>query len=88
MEMAAVSYLPLWLNWKTAIKLSITRDVIVIKEHADWIVRSPSVEMKVPSILMLQSHLFYSYVKFSRTNVFLRDLYTCQYCFDIFEKRI
>ena len=84
-----VSYLPLSvLNWKTAIKLSITRDVIVIKEHADWIVRSPSVEMKVPSILMLQSyHPFHSYVKFSRTNVFLRDLYTCQYCFDIFEKR-
>jgi len=84
-----VSYLPLSvLNWKTAIKLSITRDVIVIKEHADWVVRSPSVEMKVPSILMLQSyHPFHSYVKFSRTNVFLRDLYTCQYCFDIFEKK-
>ena len=44
--------------------------------------------MKVPSILMLQSyHPFHSYVKFSRTNIFLRDLYTCQYCFDIFEKK-
>jgi len=84
-----ISYLPLSvITWKTAIKLTITRSVIVIKEHKDWVVRSPSVEMKVPSILMLQSyHPFHSYVKFSRSNVFLRDLYTCQYCFDIFEKK-
>ena len=81
-----ISYLPLSvITWKTAIKLTITRNVIVIKEHKDWVVRSPSVEMKVPSILMLQSyHPFHSYVKFSRSNVFLRELYTCQYCFDIF----
>ena len=84
-----ISYLPLSvITWKIAIKLTITRSVIVIKEHKDWVVRSPSVEMKVPSILMLQSyHPFHSYVKFSRSNVFLRDLYTCQYCFDIFEKK-
>ncbi len=84
-----ISYLPLSvITWKTAIKLTITRSVIVIKEHKDWVVRSPSIEMKVPSILMLQSyHPFHSYVKFSRTNIFLRDLYTCQYCFDIFEKK-
>ena len=84
-----LSYLPLSvITWKTAIKLSIIRSVIVIKEHKDWVVRSPSIEMKVPSILMLQSyHPFHSYVKFSRSNVFLRDLYTCQYCFDVFDKK-
>ncbi|MEC7912008.1 MAG: HNH endonuclease [Pseudomonadota bacterium] len=84
-----VSYFPLSvITWKKAIKLIITRSVFLIKEHEDWVVRSPSIEINVPSILMLQNyHPFHNYVKFSRTNVFLRDLHTCQYCFDSFEKK-
>ena len=84
-----VSDLPLSvITWKTAIKLTITRSVIVIKKHKDCVVRSPSIEMKVPSILLMQSsHPFHSYVNFSLSTVFYNDLYTCQYCFDIFEKK-
>ena len=38
-----LSYFPLSsVDWKTAVKLVITRNVIIIKEHEDWIVRSPS----------------------------------------------
>ena len=37
-----LSYFPLSaVDWKTAVKLVFTRNVIVIKEHDDWEVRSP-----------------------------------------------
>ena len=32
-------------------------------------------------------HKFHNYVKFSRSNVLLRDMYTCQYCSEIFDKK-
>ena len=84
-----ISYFPLSVvDWKTALKLVITRNVIVIKDHANWLVRSPSVTFKVPSIIMLQQfHRFSNYVKFSRSNIFLRDLFTCQYCSSIYPKK-
>ena len=82
-----VSYFPLsTIDWKTAIKLVFTRNVIVIKHHENWKVRSPSEAYDVPSIIMLRRyHKFQNYVKFSRSNVFLRDMYKCQYCFDVFD---
>ena len=82
-----VSYFPLsTIDWKTAMKLVFTRNVIVIRNHQDWQVRSPSNAYDVPSILMLRRyHKFQNYVKFSRSNVFLRDMYKCQYCFDVFD---
>ena len=84
-----LSYFPLSsVDWKTAVKLVITRNVIIIKEHEDWTVRSPSTSFKVPSIVMLRKfHKFSKKVKFSRSNVFLRDMFTCQYCNDVFEKK-
>ena len=84
-----LSYFPLSaVDWKTAVKLVFTRNVIVVKEYSDWIVRSPSINFKVPSIVMLRKyHKFSSKIKFSRSNVFLRDMYTCQYCMNVFEKK-
>lgn len=84
-----LSYFPLSsVDWKTAVKLIITRNVIIIKEYPDWTVRSPSTSFKVPSIVMLRKfYKFSSKVKFSRSNVFLRDMFTCQYCKDVFEKK-
>ena len=72
----------LQLNWYL-----LTKNVIIIKNHDDWVVRSPSLTVDVPSIIMLQRfHKFQNYVKFSRSNVYLRDMYKCQYCSDIFER--
>ena len=49
-----VSLFPLSIiSWKTAVKLFLTREVFLIKEYKDKIVRSPSFEMNLPSILML-----------------------------------
>ena len=82
-----VSYFPLsTIDWKTAVKLVYTRNVIIIKNHEDWSVRSPSVTIEVPSIIMLRRfHKFQNYVKFSRSNVYLRDMYRCQYCANVFD---
>ena len=84
-----VSYFPLsTINWKTAIRLIFTRNVIIIKNHDSWRVRSPSMEVEVPSIIMLRRfHKIQNYVKFSRSNVYLRDMYRCQYCSNIFETK-
>ncbi len=42
-----LSYFPLSaVDWKTAVKLVFTRNVIVIKEHHNWEVRSPSQSFK------------------------------------------
>ena len=84
-----VSYFPLsTINWKTAIRLLFTKNVIIIKNHESWRVRSPSMEVEVPSIIMLRRfHKFQNYVKFSRSNVYLRDMYRCQYCSNIFDTK-
>ena len=51
-----LSYFPLSaVDWKTAVKLVFTRNVIIVKEHSNWVVRSPSLNFKVPSIVMLLS---------------------------------
>ena len=84
-----VSYFPLsTINWKTAIRLLFTKNVIIIKNHESWRVRSPSMEVEVPSIIMLKRfHKFQNYVKFSRSNVYLRDMYRCRYCSNIFDTK-
>jgi len=39
----------------------------------------------VPSVCVTKDYFHYKKsVKFSRNNLFLRDLYTCQYCNDVF----
>jgi 5-methylcytosine-specific restriction endonuclease McrA len=84
-----VSLFPLSIiNWKTAVKLFLTREVFLIKEHHNKVVRSPSFEMRLPSILMLPYfHHHAEQVKFSRANVFIRDDLTCQYCHEVFERK-
>lgn len=50
--------------------------------HGDPVVHSPSVTLRVPSIIVLESYdqMPKREVKFSRENVFERDSHTCQYC--------
>jgi 5-methylcytosine-specific restriction endonuclease McrA len=37
--------------------------------------------------MLRKFYKFSNKVKFSRSNVFLRDMFTCQYCKDVFEKK-
>ena len=83
-----LSFFPLSVvDWHSAIKLTLNRKVFVVKDHSDWIVRSPSMAFNVPSIIMLSNyHHLKKEVKFSRSNVFSRDNYVCQYCEKKFPK--
>lgn len=76
-----LSYYPLSLwSWQDAIK-AVFMDRVNIVSHYDRVVRSPSFEMQLPSVVSLKT-----YIKparqpaFTRFNVFLRDRFSCQYC--------
>ena len=76
-----LSYYPLSLwSWQEAVKAAFADRVNVIAEY-DHAVHSPSIEIKIPSVVVLKD-----YVKpakrtaFTRFNLFLRDEFTCQYC--------
>lgn len=76
-----LSYFPLSLwPWQDAVKAVFLDRVNILSEY-DTLVRSPSTQFRLPSVVALKS-----YVKpqrnpaFTRFNVFLRDRFECQYC--------
>ena len=76
-----LSYYPLSLwSWQDAIK-SVFLDRVIIVSNYERQVRSPSFEMKLPSVIALKSYVTpLSKPSFTRFNVFLRDRFACQYC--------
>ncbi len=69
------------LDWQEAVKLIFLDRVSIIHSYEDWFVHSPSIKIKVPSVLMTKEYLKISKsVRFSRYNLFLRDDFQCQYC--------
>ena len=80
-DMQPLSYFPLSLiNWHDAIKGVYEETHAVVAEY-DKVVRSPSITMKLPSVLALREyHPVPKHVAFTRFNVFLRDRFRCQYC--------
>jgi len=76
-----LSYYPLSLwSWQDAIK-AVFLDRVNIVSNYDRVVRSPSFEMQLPSVVSLKTYIKPSrQPAFTRFNVFLRDRFTCQYC--------
>ncbi|MFV0279450.1 MAG: HNH endonuclease [Rhodoblastus sp.] len=76
-----LSYYPLSLwSWQDAIK-AVFLDRVNIVSHYEKTVRSPSFEMKLPSVVLLKTYIKPArFPAFTRFNVFLRDRFTCQYC--------
>jgi 5-methylcytosine-specific restriction endonuclease McrA len=76
-----LSYYPLSLwPWQTAIK-AVFLDRVVIVESYEREVHSPSLDMKIPSVIALQQFVRPSeFPAFTRFNLFLRDRFACQYC--------
>ncbi len=65
--------------WTDAMRLIFTDKVKVLKDYDNWIVRSQHLEMPVPSIVIMTEQIKWSKtLKYSRTNVYLRDDFTCQ----------
>ena len=76
-----LSYYPLSLwSWQDAIKAVFLDRVNIVSEY-DFAVRSPSFEMRLPSVVSLKTYIKRSrHPAFTRFNVFLRDRFQCQYC--------
>jgi len=76
-----LSYYPLSLwCWQDAVKAAFLDRVQIIAEY-DQAVRSPTMEIKIPSVVVLRDYVRpQSQVAFTRFNLFLRDQFACQYC--------
>ncbi|MDZ4740363.1 MAG: HNH endonuclease [Alphaproteobacteria bacterium] len=76
-----LSYFPLSLwSWQDTIK-AVFMDRVNIVEQYDRIVHSPSLAMRLPSVVSLKAYVKPSrHPAFTRFNVFLRDRFQCQYC--------
>jgi 5-methylcytosine-specific restriction endonuclease McrA len=76
-----LSYYPLsiW-SWQDTIKAVFLErvNIVALYDHA---VHSPSLEMKLPSVVSLKNYVRpLRQPAFTRFNVFLRDRFSCQYC--------
>ncbi len=76
-----LSYFPLSLwSWQEAVK-ALFRDSVTVLSEYDRVVRSPTFEFKLPSVLVLKDYVPAARKPaFTRFNVFLRDEWHCQYC--------
>ena len=81
-----LSYYPLsvW-SWQDAVKAIFRETVVVVSEY-ERVVRSPTHELKLPSVLALKEYVpAVERPAFTRFNVFLRDGWECQYCGEDFK---
>ena len=76
-----LSYYPLSLwPWEEAVK-AVYQDRVDVVSLYDKVVRSPSMEMQLPSVIALKNYVDQDRSPaFTRFNVFLRDGFACQYC--------
>jgi 5-methylcytosine-specific restriction endonuclease McrA len=83
-----VTWLPLsTLNWQESIRYLVLEKARALEWHDHWIVRSARWETAVPSVMMLIDYMKpKTTIRFNKSNVFLRDQYTCAYCEKKLEK--
>ena len=76
-----LSYYPLSLwSWQEVIK-AVFLDRVDVVSNYDKVVRSPSFEMQLPSVVALKDYVAQDRSPaFTRFNLFLRDAFSCQYC--------
>jgi 5-methylcytosine-specific restriction endonuclease McrA len=76
-----LSYFPLSLwSWQNAVKAVFMERVTIVEEY-DRAIHAASFEMKLPSVIALKRYVKPArYPAFTRFNLFLRDLFCCQYC--------
>jgi 5-methylcytosine-specific restriction endonuclease McrA len=69
------------IHWTKGIELLMTGKAEVIEEYSDLPIRSQKLSFNLPSVLrLLKSYTRRKNVKFSRSNIFWRDKFCCQYC--------
>lgn len=72
------------INWMKAIELLLSGKAEIVEVYNDIPIRSTNLTLQLPSILRLVKSFKKQKekVKFSRYNVFYRDEWTCQYCYE------
>jgi 5-methylcytosine-specific restriction endonuclease McrA len=89
-----ISWLPLSsISWQNAVRLIWLDVVEVLHTYDNWQVHSPSMTIEVPSVVMLRKQVlgFRNWIAKEESPqahlVFLRDMFTCQYCLKQFARR-
>ena len=84
-----LSYFPLSLwSWQDAVRAVFRERVNIVAEY-DRTVRSPTFEMRLPSVISLKDYVHLDRrPAFTRFNVFLRDRFVCQYCAEPFASEL
>lgn len=68
-------------SWKQALIYVVRGIAHVLDTYEDWKVRSPSRVFDVPCVIVLHKYVGYRQdIKFTRSNIYARDQYQCQYC--------
>lgn len=71
------------ISWKRAVRMLFQEKVEVLEEYEREI-RSVYLSLRVPSVLRLLRYVkmkrHHNQVKFTRSNIYSRDGYSCQYC--------
>lgn len=76
------------ITWQQAVKLHHEGVLDIVAEYPDRFIRSPSVTIKMPSVVALRRYVpTPKIIPFTRNNLFLRDGFRCQYCGDKFSSR-
>jgi 5-methylcytosine-specific restriction endonuclease McrA len=72
--------------WQDAVKIHFEGRVSIIEAYDTWVIRSPSVAMRVPAVAMVRDYVRPDYrVRLTKYTIKLRDDFTCQYCGQRFE---
>lgn len=83
-DFSPLSYVPLSLwSWKDTVRAVFRGSAQVVSEYDEWIIRSPNLDLNLPSVIALKQYVPTSNTHppaFTRRNVYLRDGFTCQYC--------
>ena len=84
-----LSVLPLsTCDWRTAVKLYYMNRFVIHATYDDWVVRSQKIAMPVPAVIVSKRYFrSVESVKYNRRNLYLRDLFTCQYCNEVFASK-
>lgn len=80
-----VGFFPLsTIGWQHSIRLFFLDKITVLEWH-DEVVHSAKLTMRIPAVAVARGQRRTNPLKYSRQNLYLRDLYKCQYCDDIFD---
>ncbi len=83
-------FLPLSVvDWQTCIRLMFLDKIQPVHLYENRWISSPKLKLQLPSVAVTRDHFNFrkGRVRYSRHLMYVRDLFTCQYCGEIFTAR-